>query len=133
MTATETVHTYFGSLASGDREKAISLFHDNIEWWVVPASPFAGLHAGKEAVLAMLAKTEELYDPAVPLRIELINIIAEDDRCAAEARLTRTSTTGAEYKNYYHFLFHCRDDKIVGVKEYFDTLHAQRVLFSTIN
>jgi ketosteroid isomerase-like protein len=129
MTAKETVHTYYGTLASGDFDGAARVFADDIVWWILPASPLAGLYEGKSAVLQMLAEKEKLYDSSAPRRIELLNVIAEDNRCAAEVRLTRRTVAGSEYKNYYHYLFECRDNRIAGVKEYFDTLHAQRVLF----
>ena len=129
MTAKETVQKYYDSLASGDYATAMGLFADDIAWWVPPSSPMAGLYEGKQAVLGLFGKGTELYDPSVPMKIEILNLVAEDERCAAEIRITARTAKGKEYKNYYHFLFQCRDGKITGVKEYVDTLYAQRVLF----
>lgn len=39
-----------------------------------------------------------------------------------------TRQHGRKYNNQQHLLFRVRDSKIVGVREYMDTMHAQAVL-----
>ena len=38
------------------------------------------------------------------------------------------TNTGRGYNNFYHFLIRVRDGKIASVKEYLDTMHANKVL-----
>ena len=57
----------------------------------------------------------------------LHDMIAEDDRVAAEVESHAELTTGAVYNNHYHMLFRVRDGKITEVREYGDTLHSHQV------
>ena len=44
------------------------------------------------------------------------------------AMYTKTAS-GEPYRNHYHFFFRIRGGRILSVKEYVDTLYAQRMLF----
>jgi ketosteroid isomerase-like protein len=70
-----------------------------------------------------------LYAPE-PMKIEILGMVADDRKVAAEIHITATTAKGAEYSNFYHFLFEIDGGHIKGVKEYVDTLYAQRTLFS---
>ena len=45
-------------------------------------------------------------------------------------RLLIHTAKGADYRNFYHWAFRVRDGRICAVKEYVDTLYAQRTLFA---
>ncbi len=126
----EVVQRYYDALQSGDFDTAIGLFADDVSWWVLPSSPMAGLYEGKPAVLEMFSRATGLYAANEPLRIEILHLTAEEDRCAAEIRIRARTARGDDYENYYHFLFFVRDGRIVHVREYVDTLYAQRTLFA---
>jgi ketosteroid isomerase-like protein len=125
----QLISEYFGSLAKADYPAAIGKFADDITWWVLPSSPMGGTYEGKDAVLGLFASGTGLYDPNVPLAPEVVGMVAEGDMVAVELVITGRSAKGREYRNHYHFLFTVRDGKIRAVKEYVDTLYAQKVLF----
>lgn len=56
------------------------------------------------------------------LEMEVIGMIAEGDKVAAEIGSHADLTDGRVYENQYHMLFTLRQGKIVEVKEYADTL-----------
>jgi ketosteroid isomerase-like protein len=123
------IHDYFAAVGSGATDKVVAAFADDVVWWVPPSSPMAGTYRGKDAVLGMFAKGVSLYAPE-PMKIEILGTVADSEKVAAEVHITATTAKGGEYSNFYHFLFEIRDGKIAGVKEYVDTLYAQRTLFS---
>jgi uncharacterized protein len=125
----QLIRDYFDAVGSGASDKVVAAFADDVVWWVPPSSPMAGTYKGKEAVLGMFAKGVSLYAPK-PMKIDVLGMVADEKKVAAEVHISATTAKGADYSNYYHFLFELRDGKIAGVKEYVDTLYAQRTLFS---
>jgi uncharacterized protein len=125
----QLIRDYFDAVGTGASDKVVAAFADDIVWWVPPSSPMAGTYEGKDAVLGMFAKGVSLYAPK-PMTIEILGMVADDRKVAAEIHITATTAKGAEYSNFYHFLFEIEAGKIKGVKEYVDTLYAQRTLFS---
>lgn len=125
----QIIRDYFDAVASGANEKVAAILADDVVWWVPPSSPMAGTYEGKEAVFGMFAKGVSLYAPE-PMKIEILGMVADDEKVAAEVHITAKTAKGAEYSNYYHFLFTIGGGQIRGVKEYVDTLYAQRTLFS---
>ncbi|RJG03212.1 nuclear transport factor 2 family protein [Noviherbaspirillum sedimenti] len=73
----------------------------------------------------MLAKTTKNG-----LDFRIISIIAEADRVACEVEGKSTLVDGRSYNNQYFFLFTIRDEKIVGMKEYMDSLLVERAFGS---
>ncbi len=123
------IRDYFEAVGSGASDKVVAAFADDVSWWVPPSSPMAGTYEGKDAVLGMFAKGVSLYAP-LPMKIEILGMVADERKVAAEIHITATTAKGGEYSNFYHFLFEIDGNRIKGVKEYVDTLYAQRTLFS---
>jgi ketosteroid isomerase-like protein len=55
------------------------------------------------------------------IAFDIIEMTAEADRVAVEARSHGDHVSGQHYSNYYHFLFRLRDGKITEMKEFMDT------------
>jgi uncharacterized protein len=105
------------------------LLTDDVTWWVPPSSPLGGLREGKAAVLALMASGVGLYDASVPFRIEVEAMVADEEWVAVQMVMTARTARGADYRNHYHWAFRVRGGRICAVKEYVDTLYAQRMLF----
>lgn len=123
------IRDYFDAVAAGAADKVVAAFADDIVWWVPPSSAMAGTYRGKDAVLAMFGQGVSLYAPE-PMKIEILGMVADEHKVAAEVRITAKTAKGADYCNFYHFLFEVADGRIRGVKEYVDTLYAHRTLFA---
>jgi hypothetical protein len=125
----ELVRRYLRAISSGD-PCLPDLLTDDVTWWVPPSSPLGGLREGKPAVLALMASGVGLYDASVPFGIEVEAIVAEGEWVALQMVMTARTAKGHDYRNFYHFAFRIRDGRICAVKEYVDTLYAQRMLFA---
>jgi ketosteroid isomerase-like protein len=122
------VGRYLKAMSSGDPGLA-ELLTDDVTWWVPPSSPLGGLHEGKAAVLAFMASGVGLYDPSVPFGIEVEAIVADEEWVALQMVMKARTAKGRDYRNFYHWAFRIRGGRICAVKEYVDTLYAQRTLF----
>lgn len=61
------------------------------------------------------------------IRLEVIEVTAEDDRVACRAEAHATTSDGDAYNNEYHFLLRFRDGRICETYEYMDTLLVDRI------
>ncbi len=125
----ELVRRYLRAMSSGDPALP-DLLTDDVTWWVPPSSPLGGLKEGKPAVLAFMGSGIGLYDATVPFGIEVEAMVADDEWVAVQMVMTARTAKGADYRNFYHWAFRVRDGRICAVKEYVDTLYAQRMLFA---
>jgi hypothetical protein len=127
----QVVRSYLRAMSSGDPSLP-ELLTDDVTWWVPPSSPLGGLREGKAQVLELMASGVGLYDTSVPFAIEVEAMIAEGDAVAVQLTIRARTAKGQAYLNYYHFAFHVRGERICAVKEYVDTLYAQRLLFGDV-
>ena len=124
----ELVRRYLRAMSSGDPALP-ELLTEDVTWWVPPSSPLGGLKEGKPAVLALMGSGIGLYDATVPFGIEVEAMVADDEWVAVQMVMTARTAKGADYRNFYHWAFRVRDGRICAVKEYVDTLYAQKMLF----
>ena len=100
--------------------------------WEYPGDlPLSGTYRGIDAIVGtFLGGAAELMDPGSQVAIELVNAIADGDQVAAEWTSRATGRNGTPYHNRNVGIFTVRDGKIVSVREYTDTLHVARALFT---
>lgn len=122
------VERYFAAMAAGSPELP-ALLSDDVTWWVPQSSPLAGRYAGREAVLGLMSQGAGLYDLSVPMQTEVEQMVAEGDTVCVQLVLRARTAKGRDYENHYHFVFRLREGRIRAVREYVDTLYAQRMLF----
>jgi hypothetical protein len=122
------VERYFAAMRTGD-PRLPELLTEDVTWWVPKSSPLGGLHEGRAKVLALMGRGVELYDASTPMQIAIEQLVAEGEWVCAMLTIDARTAQGAPYHNDYHFAFRLRDGKICAVREYVDTLTAQRLLF----
>jgi ketosteroid isomerase-like protein len=125
----QLVRDYLRAMAAGDPQLP-DFFTEDVTWWVPPSSPLGGLKTGKAAVLELMASGIGLYDANTPFGIEIEAIVADDEWVALQMVMTARTAKGEPYRNFYHWAFRVRGGRICGVKEYVDTLYAQKMLFA---
>jgi ketosteroid isomerase-like protein len=123
------IREYFARIGSGD-PRLPELLADDVVWWIPPGSMFAGTLRGKPAVLELMGRAFALFAPDQPPRIEIEQIVAEDDAVCVQFILEARTASGRDYRNHYHLAFEIRDGRIVRVKEYVDTAYANERLGS---
>ncbi len=121
------VEEFFARVSRNDLAGAFAMIHDDVAWWSAGGErlPFSGVKNKSEFVEAMNA-----VSTIFPRGIELVptGMVAEDDRVAVELVGHALTADGRAYDNRYHTLITFKDGKIVGAKEYHDTLYTRVVL-----
>jgi len=116
---------YWQAAISGDGATLVSLLADDLKVLIVGDMPVCGLMS-KSEFLQVMATVGAGFDGAGHMRIG--DVTAEDDRVAIEIETFFSTKSGRTFNGQYHFLFYLHDGKIVGIKEYCDTLQVFEVL-----
>lgn len=128
----DLVRHYFAAIATSDLEALESLLAPDLRMRCAGGRGTAGVveFASFAALADDLRHNEgQLYDPTVGIQPEILNLMAEADRVAAEVRIRGLSVhTGAAYDNLYAFFFWIRDDVIVEIHEHLDTAYVATTL-----
>ena len=125
------VDRYFELLQKGDPGIA-DLFANDARWLAPQAGPLGRCHEGRVAVLALMASGIGLYDSSHPMQIERTACLAGDELVYIEMTIRATTKGGEAYENHYVMVFQLRGNRIAEVREYVDSLYAQRLLFDPV-
>lgn len=126
----QVVRRYFDAVNRGDVETITALLDDDASFWVPPSLPDGVEFRGKKMVLKLFTESVGLYDANAGLTVTIQCLTADEDRVAAELTIRgKAAAGGADYENWYHFLFRVRGGRIVEIREHLDSLYAYRTLF----
>ena len=110
---------HFKKAAIADLLAAMS---DDATWWIL-GKPHLFSGAGTKSKADMERIWGGLFGHMKDgLEMNVIGMVAEGDKVAAEIRSHADLTDGRVYENQYHMLFTLRQGKIAEVKEYADIL-----------
>lgn len=130
----DLVRHYFAAIATSDLEALESLLAPDLRMRCAGGKGTAGVveFDSFTALADDLRHNEgQLYDPAVGIQPEILNLTAEAERVAAEVRIRGLSAhTGAAYDNLYAFFFWIRDGVIVEIHEHLDTAYVGATLLA---
>jgi uncharacterized protein len=126
------VTRYVEAVAAGDLPTIEASFSPEVEWTYPGDLPLSGTWRGRDTVINdFLGKAAgSLFAADAPVVIKLVNILADGDQVFAEWTARATARSGQAYENRCGGVFTVHDGLIVAVREYLDTDHARRVLFS---
>lgn len=116
---TQTAWRYFQLLNQGRTEAALDLLDDGGSFWDLRTRTETPVPEQRDRTRAALA--------ALTLHFTLLNAVEDGDQVVLEAASTGTTADGHPYSNSYCFVLVVRDDKIVRLREYFDTRAAQEL------
>lgn len=123
------VREFIVAMQNSNVEKLKTMIIDDFSWWIIGKPEYlvtAGEH-NKDYFLGFFKGTQ-LF-PEGP-EFNVVSIMAEDNKVAAEATFKAKTAMGTYYENTYHFLFFIEDGKVKRMKEYMDTFSAKRLLDS---
>lgn len=127
------VSDYFAALGAGDIDWFSSLFASDVRVY------FAGGTGGENRLFwdlegligSLRMDLGKLYDATYGIHPEILCMVSQGDKVAAEVRIRgRTATGGLPYDNLYALFFWISDGKIVEVHEHLDTAYARERLFA---
>jgi uncharacterized protein (TIGR02246 family) len=123
------IERYMTAIAGGDEAAIRDSFAEDATWWLHGDLPIAGTWVGRDAILDdFLAAAMSHYEPG-SVSVEQTSLIADGDRVVVEWTSRARTRAGAPYENYCIAVFTVRDGRIASVREYMDTLYAQRTVF----
>ena len=123
----QIIRDFMGCISSqGFRAATKKYVSPNVVWWVTGAGEI------EDKLDAIAAMFEHTLENGLGFKMPILDMISQDDKVAAEVQGYGKLIDGAIYNNFYHFLFEIRDDKIVRVREYLDTKHADQVYGSYV-
>ena len=120
----EVVKQGYAAFGSGDMEKLLSLFAEDIEWTIpsIEGAPFGGPLRGRDQVAAFfesLAGAEDIQE------FDQKDFIAQDDRVVVTGRTKSViRATGRPLELEYVHLFTISGGKVQRFVEFFDTAVA---------
>lgn len=128
----DLVARYFAAIAAHDLDGLAALMDPGLRFRCAGGTGFEDsvvFDSPTALVDDIRINVGRLYDPAVGIRPEVLELIAEGDRVAAEVRIRgRSAVTGLPYDNLYVFLFWIRDGLFVKIHENLDTAYAMKTL-----
>jgi uncharacterized protein len=127
MNNKEIVYLFFEQVTLGNIDNAFALVDDDVNWWVPGTLPFSG-NKTKPEYLQIVEAIKKGFPSGFALNV--VSTIAEGNKVAAEVESSGNHISGKTYNNKYHFLIEIKNDKIISVKEYMDTLHLFQLLQS---
>jgi ketosteroid isomerase-like protein len=117
-----TVREYLAHFKRAAVPDLLAAMSEDATWWIL-GKPHLFAGAGTKSKADMERIWRGLFSHMEDgLEMTVIGMVAEDDKVAVEIRSHADLTDGRVYENQYHMLFTLRQGKIVGVKEYADTL-----------
>ena len=123
----KVVGHFFETLSSGDLEAVRLLFHTDAVWQVQNEGiPGAGVHRGRDNIIAFLAPIRGLFKPGDP-KITVTSVASKGGLVIAEARGHGTLADGRTYDNRYAWALEVKDGLIVALREYMDSLYIARL------
>lgn len=117
----EIVLEFFRFLNEQKMNEAFNLFHEDLNWWVIGNLPISGNYDKRKISLGLKMLHRNFSDYIFTQS----TMTAEENRVSIllESHAVRKSNQ-KKYNNHFHFLFTLKDDKIISVKEFFDTVHV---------
>ena len=118
---------FFERFTASDIDGALATMAQDATWWIPgkkERSPSAGLYP-KDKIGRLFHRMVNALENGLTMRV--VSCIAEGDRVALEVVSEGDLKNGRQYRQEYHMLLTFRDGKILSVREYLDTQHANDV------
>lgn len=129
MTASQNkqlIQNAFRDIAKGDGRAFVALWANDVTMTITGEYSWSQTFHGKEAILRDLYGYVAELCPGTRKTIPSL-ILADEDWVVVEGRGEMMTRTGEPYNNHYLLMYRFEDGKIVEMKEYQDSLMAERI------
>jgi ketosteroid isomerase-like protein len=121
----QLVRRFWAAFSALRMQDAYDMLAADATWWIAGELPISGTY-GKAAFVELSSGILTEFPQGIVVTPKILT--AEEDRVAMEAESLGTRVNGRVYNNHYHIQHVVRDGKLVAVREYLDTDHANRIL-----
>ena len=121
---------FIQALSDKRTAEAMAMVHEDCYYWIIGDKemfPFAGEY-DKAHLESIMAGSMEVASGEN--KLEILGTTSEGGRVAVETKSTIPTEDGGIYEQSYHFLFEVKDEKLIVIKEYLDTLKAMKTFGS---
>jgi uncharacterized protein len=116
----QAVVNAYASMAAGNPAPYLDLLSDDVSITMFGDHRFARTFKGKDDISKKLfGPIREILDGTI--RMNVANVVAENDTVVVEARGDARTRDGRSYKNVYCFVLKLANGKIIESREYMDT------------
>lgn len=121
------VRQFLAHFGTSNADGLIDAMTEDATWWV-NGKPHLFSGAGRRTKAEAGAMFRTMRGAYVDgLEMTIIDMIAEGDSVAVEARSNATTKSGKSYSNEYAFWFRFESGKIASVREYTDLMHVKEI------
>ena len=121
---------YMNTLTKGDLGALRGFFGPESTWTLAGDLPLSGTWTGPDGILGEFVPAMRARLVPDSMEFEFRGVIADGERVLAEWDTRGLARSGGRYDQHCLAVFTVRDGRIAAVREYIDTLHAHRVVFS---
>jgi ketosteroid isomerase-like protein len=122
----DRVREIFKGLENGDGAAFFQHVADDVDWTVMGTHPLAGHYRTKAAFVAgTFAKLNRVLPHGTRLHVE--HLLVKDDQAVVELHSEATARNGMRFDNRYCWVVYFRDDVIVQVRAYLDSVLVARL------
>jgi uncharacterized protein len=123
---TEFVRKVFRGLETGDGADFFEHVADDVDWTVMGTHPLAGHYRTKTAFLAgTFNKLAKVLPEGAELTVE--HLMVKDDEAVVELNSGAIAKNGMRFDNRYCWVVYFRDNVIVRVRAYLDSVMVARL------
>ncbi len=117
----ESITNFFSYINEKKFEEAFAVFHPDLLWIIMGTANVSGEYDIRKISLGF----KSLFRKFSSFSFQIHEMTRGENRVSviAESHAIR-KISNKKYNNHYHFLFEFQDDKLIKVKEFFDTIHA---------
>ncbi|WP_197277033.1 nuclear transport factor 2 family protein [Sphingomonas profundi] len=124
-TTKETVSAFFSKLCSGDFAGGFDTLSEDSTWTIIGDTPLSRRFTKQTLLSDMIPMLSTFKEPA---KMAVDDIIAEGDRAAVIANVHGVGPHGPYDQHTYCFICRVKDDRIVTIVEYLDTVAVETAL-----
>lgn len=127
----EVVEGYYADISAGRFAEAAARFADDATLWICGEGnwPLGGMH-DRQSNIRIFEILRDRFPDGLRATVKALTI--EGERAAVEVETYGVRRDGRVYNNHYHYVIIVRGGKIQSRKEYLDTIHANDLLFGTL-
>jgi hypothetical protein len=133
MTATTTQETrqliarFLEAHERADVEAMRELITSDATWHLPPSAGVGPFIGAEQVSAAMAGAAADNWLDVATIKRAVNGIVVDGDTAVAMESKTATTHSGERYLNDYVWVYTCRDGLISGIRNFTDTLHADRV------
>jgi ketosteroid isomerase-like protein len=116
----------FAGLEHGEGAAFFDHVAEDVDWIVMGTHPLAGHYTSKADFIAgTFAKLGKVLPNGAQLRVD--NLIVQDDVAIVELHSEAIAKNGLRFDNHYCWVCYFKDDKMVRVRAYLDSVMVARL------